>query len=370
MRGSIGSGLRSTLRFFSRPVRRDRGRRGVVIHCYRGFGSSHRLFVMGRVLRQPRFESLRGGPERTTLVDFVRRIARRGVRGAAVEVGIGGLTARGTTDSDGYFRIDLPYGDAGPPGRGWQSVRIELGAPPEAAGVSAEAEVYLPPPHSRHVVVSDIDDTVVETGVANKLRMFWNLFFEHVESRVAYPGVAAFYRALHAGASGREGNPMLYVSRGPWAIYEILELFFQRHRVPEGPILFLREWGLTLQRPLPPKAEDHKLELIRHMLQVYETMPFVLIGDSGQHDPEIYTQIVEEHPERISAVYIRKVGHSRERDAAVAKLAERVADAGARLVLADDSVAMAEHAAEQGLIDADSVARVRGDRRHDERTEA
>ena len=115
------------------------------------------------------------------------------------------------------------------------------------------------------------------------------------------------YRALHAGASGDQQNPMLYVSRAPWGIYEVLEEFFDRHGIPVGPILFLREWGVSWTSPLPRKAEDHKRELIHNMLALYSELPFVLIGDSGQHDPEIYRQIVEEHPGRVLAVYIRNV---------------------------------------------------------------
>jgi phosphatidate phosphatase APP1 len=98
---------------------------------------------------------------------------------------------------------------------------------------------------------------------------------------------------LHAGTSGDQQNPMLYVSRAPWGIYEVLEEFFDRHGIPVGPILFLREWGVSWTSPLPRKAEDHKRELIHNMLALYGDLPFVLIGDRGQHDPEIYRQIVE-----------------------------------------------------------------------------
>lgn len=354
------------LRRLGRPVRRDTERGGVAIHPFRGYGSDREVFLMGRVLRQPRFAAMREAADGVTLVDFARRALRRGIRGARVTARLGGAQGSAETDSDGYFRICLSADDTRLSGEGWQTARVRIESPAEAAGALAEAAVYLRPRASRCVVVSDIDDTVVETGVANKLRMFWNLFFEDVEGRVAYPGVAAFYRQLHDGPSGREGNPMLYVSRGPWAIYEVLELFFQRHRVPEGPILFLREWGMTLQRPLPPPAKDHKLALIRAMLAVYDDAPFVLIGDSGQQDPEIYARIVREHPERVLAVYIRKVRGKPERHEAIRKLASKVAATGAELVLADDTVAMARHAAGLGLVDEGAPALVRGDRVRDE----
>ncbi|HEM47669.1 MAG TPA: DUF2183 domain-containing protein, partial [Alphaproteobacteria bacterium] len=212
-----------------------------------------------------------------------------------------------------------------------------------------QALVYVPPPTARYVVVSDIDDTVMHTGVANRLKMLWRLFVQSAESRVAFPGVVELYRALHDGLDD-EGNPMLYVSRAPWSVYEVLAAFFRLKGIPEGPVLFLREWGLTLQRPLPRRAEDHKRDLIDGMLRRYRELPFVLIGDSGQHDPEIYVDIVRRHPDRVRAVYIREVGSNPRRRKEVLSLARELAEVGCPMILAEDSAAMAEHAREIGLI--------------------
>jgi hypothetical protein len=86
------------------------------------------------------------------------------------------------------------------------------------------------------------------------------------------------------------------------------------------------------------------------MLDLYHDLPFVLIGDSGQHDPEIYHKIVAEHPKRVLAVYIRNVSRKPERIGEIEKLAAEVLKAGSSMVLAADSLAMAEHAAGIGLI--------------------
>jgi phosphatidate phosphatase APP1 len=212
------------------------------------------------------------------------------------------------------------------------------------------------------VVISDIDDTVMHTGVANKLGMLWRLFVADAQSRVAFSGVVSLYRALHGGVSGDEGNPMLYVSRAPWGIYAVLEEFFAQHGIPVGPVLFLREWGISWRSPLPRKAADHKQELIRNMLELYSELPFVLIGDSGQHDPEVYRQIVEEHPGRVLAVYIRNVSRDPNRIAEIEELAAAVAAAGSSLVLAANSLAMAEHATSLGLVPAGTVQEVAGER--------
>jgi phosphatidate phosphatase APP1 len=120
--------------------------------------------------------------------------------------------------------------------------------------------------------------------------------------------------------------------------------------------------GCLLDKPLPRKAEDHKRELIHNMLTLYGELPFILIGDSGQHDPEIYRQIVEEHPGRVLAVYIRNVSRNPERIREIEDLAKVVAGAGSSLVLAADSVVMAEHAVSLGLVPPEAVFEVRNER--------
>jgi phosphatidate phosphatase APP1 len=284
---------------------------------------------------------------------------RRSVAGAVVTARFGGTEERVTTDRDGYFRIHLHPRDEPSTASMWHQVDLSLEQPHR---VEARAEVIIPPPHCRFVVISDIDDTVMETGVANKLQMVWRLFVERADSRLAFPGVAALYQAFHEGRSGGEGNPILYVSRAPWGIYAILEEFFRLHRIPIGPVLFLREWGVSWKSPLPRKATTHKRDLILNMLTLYRDLPFVLIGDSGQHDPEVYREIVEEYPGRVLTVYIRNVTRNPRRTLEIEALAAAVAAAGSSLVLATTSVAMAEHAAGLGLVAPDAIAAVADER--------
>ena len=190
--------------------------------------------------------------------------------------------------------------------------------------------------------------------------MLWRLFVQDADERTVFPGVSHLYRALHAGGGGDEANAMLYVSRAPWGIYDLLEEFFQRHEIPVGPILFLREWGISWRHPLPRRAVDHKRVLIEAMMALYADMPFVLIGDSGQHDPEVYCRIAREAGGRVRAVYIRDVAaRGPERAAEVAALAATLKRSGAHLVLARDSLAIAEDAARLGLITPEAVEDVR-----------
>jgi phosphatidate phosphatase APP1 len=360
----MGTGRRSTglvrrvLHFITRPMKRDLGRGGIVVHPYRGYGSRREVFVMGRVFHQaalgqviPHHGLLRD------VADVVRRIARRGVAGVRVEASLGANRTSTTTDRDGFFDIHLPLETPLPKDLSWHQAEFQVTRGDER--VRCYAEVYIPPPETDLLVISDIDDTVMYTGVADRLRMLYRLFVQKAHQRTAFPGVASLYRALHVGADGEARRPILYVSQGPWSIYEMLEAFFQLNRIPVGPILFLREWGLSWRHPWPRRAEDHKYDLITRMLTMMEDLPCVLIGDSGQHDPEVYTRIVKEHPGRVKAIYIRRVDRKADRERAIERLRQEIAHSDCELVLAADSAAMATHAYQHGLISREHLSAVR-----------
>jgi phosphatidate phosphatase APP1 len=320
----------------------------VALQAYRGYGSREEVFLLGRVFFQPEAGAGAGaGPIRHDAVNVARRLLRRGAAGAELIARFGGTEQRLTTDRDGYLRVHMRLERPPSPGRLWHPLELELLAP---AKVTTRGEVFIPPDTCRFVVVSDIDDTVIHTGVANKLQMLWRFTTRGARGPTVVPGIASLYRALHRGASGDEGNPLLYVSRGPWAIYELLDEFFNANGIPVGPILFLREWGISPSRPFPRRARAHKLTVIRKMLDLYRDLPFVLIGDSGEGDPEIYASLVRERRDRVLAIYIRDVGRDPARSGAIAALAREVAAAGSSLLLASDSAAMATHAAARGLI--------------------
>jgi phosphatidate phosphatase APP1 len=177
------------------------------------------------------------------------------------------------------------------------------------------------------------------------------------------------YRAFHAGKSGNDDNPLLYLSSSPWNLYDLLVDFFKLHGIPDGPVLSLRNYGITDEEILPLDNYDYKTRSIRDMLDTFDHLPFILVGDSGQQDPEIYASIVDEYPDRVLGIYIRNVSQSPRRTEEIKKLAKRVIDAGSSLVLADNSEAMAKHAAEQGWIQEEMIPHVRSDRERDEQPE-
>ncbi|MGH7461212.1 MAG: phosphatase domain-containing protein, partial [Longimicrobiales bacterium] len=132
----------------------------------------------------------------------------------------------------------------------------------------------------------------------------------------------------------------------PWNLYDLLDEFLSVRGIPAGPLI-LRDWGLGVN---PARNAPHKLDAIAHVLDTFPTLPFILIGDSGQQDPEIYRDVIRRYPNRIRAAYIRNVTAQSERSLAIKQLIQEVGTAGSTMVLTDDTLAAAHHALQHGWV--------------------
>jgi phosphatidate phosphatase APP1 len=157
------------------------------------------------------------------------------------------------------------------------------------------------------------------------------------------------------------------VSSSPWNIHDVIADFMDLQHIPRGPI-HLRDWDVDLDALSSRRLRNHKEPIIRQILELYPTLPFILIGDDSQRDPEIYRAIIDQYPGRILAIYIRNVRADPDRSKSVRALADEVLAAGSALVLADDTFAAAHHAAEQGWIRKDALESVHEEKRADEGT--
>ena len=327
--------------------RRARARR-MVIDPYRGYGTDDALRVRGRVIVDPGVRPAQPGDRwYVNMMQAYRRLESDEVPFARIEVRHGESKSEFVANDEGHFdgllRLDAP-----PVGKPWTTVGIRL-LEESAAPVEAEAAVFVPPNGARFGVISDMDDTVIRTDARSLWRMIRLTLFANAHTRVAFPGVAAFFRALHEAEAGQPHNPLFYVSSSPWNLHDLLEHFLELNDIPDGPLV-LRDWGSTDRQLISKGHHHHKLSAIRDILGTYPHLPFILIGDSGQADPEIYRDVVHEFPKRILAAYIRDVTPDPMRKRSIQELAEEVKAAGSSLVLAADTLAAAHHAAEHGWI--------------------
>lgn len=154
----------------------------------------------------------------------------------------------------------------------------------------------------RFGIISDVDDTVMVTSLPRPLLATWNSFILNEHARSAVAGMAVLYdRLLYM----RPNSPMIYLSTGAWNVAPTLKRFLSRNLYPDGPLL-LTDWGPTTTRAFRSGVE-HKRNSLERLAREFPKMRWLLVGDDGQHDEDIYGEFVENHPQNVAAVAIRQL---------------------------------------------------------------
>lgn len=320
---------------------------------YMGYGTRENLNFKGRVLEDNGIRQVKAtdGVWRN-MVNTYRRFESDEIPRARLRASFQGITQEIVADEEGFFELTIELDEPLSADLGWERVSLELSEPKDHDGRKprAEGRLLIVSPEAEYGIISDIDDTVIHTGVPNRLKMARTVLLKNAYSRKPIGGVPQFYRALQLGMNEERLNPLFYVSSSPWNLYDHFQELFQIHEIPIGPIT-LRNWGIERDSMLAVKTRKYKLAAIREILDRFPHLPFILIGDSGEEDPEVYMEVIRLYPGQIIIAYIRKVRNDPSRFEQIRQLAEEAQALGSTLLLVDDPYAMAKDASQRGLID-------------------
>jgi phosphatidate phosphatase APP1 len=242
------------------------------------------VWIAGRVLEE---EQGKHGP---TFLRNARTLTNGNLVGARVEVRFLGRTGAAVSGHDGEFEVELAAAPGEPFPAGPQPVEVSTG------GVKSTATVFVVPSAAPFLVVSDFDDTVAVTHVESKRAVLKNTFLKDAETQPAVEGMAAFYRCL---AAGSPGPAFAFVSGSPVQLAPRIARFLEKHGFPPAAI-YLRNLG-------PDSLSGYKEPVLRRLAARFP-QPLVLVGDSGEKDPEIYAALSKELPGRVKRIYVRRAG--------------------------------------------------------------
>ena len=311
------------------------------VEAYTGYGTPRRVRILGRVLLSPaRTGRSDPQPPQRGFRSFLAVPAPR----QQVTVVIGAVSVVAVSDRAGYIDLEVELDDGAELTPGWQAARL---VPAEGHRRPVRAGVVVIGDDVRLGVISDIDDTAMVTAVPTLLVAAWNMLWVRTAARRAVRGMSDLYGRI---AERHPDAPFVYLSAGAWNTARTLRRFLVRHGYPPGPLL-LTDFG-----PTPSgwfrSGSEHKRTSLEHLFGMFPHMRWVLFGDDGQKDPEIYQAAAREHPEKVVAIGIRTLtgaerviataGAAKDGPTAATPVEESPTPAGVPYVVGKDGTALAE----------------------------
>lgn len=333
------------------------------IQAYRGYGNEKQVFMLGRVLEN---EGLELPPKNASiwqnLSSLYHRYESDEIPNARIEYKLENHRETITCNKEGFYNINISNPQLSLNGsEKWKKITLRLIEPyqEKQEEVKVEGEIQVPLACNTFGLISDIDDTIMVTKATEFLEKMRIFILRNSHTRKPLEGVAALYRAFEAGKNKNAQNPVFYLSSSSWNLYDVFDQFCQINQIPKGTFL-LTQLGFDKDRIIRKGHKHHKLEKILHILDTFPDLAFVLVGDSGQKDPEIYLEVVNKCPDRVKAIYIRDVKPEipEERDQEVNEICRQVKKKGVEMKLIQNSMEAARHALQLGLISEDFLKEI------------
>lgn len=288
-----------------------------ILKLYRGYANEEELIVMGHVFKPNRTEDYAFEKKKfKNAFSMIRLFRIKTQSNADVYLKHNNTTIHTKTLNDGYFKFCIPVDPN--IGHGWIDYEVSI---MHKQKTIAMQESYIRPKTGNLGIISDIDDTFLVSHTMNPFRKIYVLLFRNVNSRKIFEDVVAHYQALsNSGRSNKEEqNAFFYVSSSEWNLYRFIVKFTKIHELPKA-VLLLKDIKTSLMDFIWSGRgnHNHKFEKIKHILEFYPNLKYVLLGDDSQEDPFLYETICKIFPVNVIAVYIRKTGRKEKNKVAVA----------------------------------------------------
>lgn len=273
----------------------------IEIQPYIGYGYKNRIYCYGRVLKKRTI--YKKNNYFFNLINSYKRIESDEIPNCEVTYTFNGISKKTITNSEGFYLIDDSFSE----NNNLLNEIITFSVNDVKSGkiISASGLILFPDNNAKYAIISDIDDTILHTNVLSflKIKVLLNSFLISANKRKTIKDTPNWYQQLYA----KHNNSFFYISHSPWNLYDYLLQFIQTHKYPKG-IVLLRDFGKKAKDALQ-NYSTHKKDETEKLINLYPHLQFVLIGDGGEKDADIYLELYNKFPNRIKAIFIHRLGN-------------------------------------------------------------
>lgn len=283
------------------------------VKLYRSFGSDGQIHVRGRVMEPEEHKPF--NEDDSSLTNLLRNLGDSTVDevpGIRVDLTLNGKVVRLVSDKEGMLMTSTKlFGTLEP---GLHTLTAVIAPGQKVWSALSETRIVVQPEADETLgYVSDIDDTIKVSEVTNKLVAAGKLLFGNPKTSHMIPGTSTLYQILEAH-DGKTDGDFHYLSGSPLNLSDTLYGFLDGNQYPRGSV-DLKKWGFSKGDDNPIQQQDYKQEKLRLLFKTYPKRVYLLFGDSGEKDPEIYRQIATEFPGRVKGIFINNVTEGKQSDA-------------------------------------------------------
>ncbi len=278
-----------------------------ILKLYRGYANEQELIVMGHVFKPTSIQDYNFQKKNLkNATSVIKMFQIKTQANADVYLQYDNSKIHTKTLNDGYFKFCVPLDQN--KNYGWIDYEVSIIYQDETI---ITKESYIRPHKGNLGIISDIDDTFLVSHTLNPLKKLYVLLFKNVNKRKIFDDVVSHYQALSTAgrANTEEFNAFFYVSSSEWNLYRFITKFTEIHHLPKA-VLLLKDIKTSLKDFLwtGKGSHNHKFEKIKHLLEFYPNLEYILLGDDSQQDVFLYEAISKIFPVTVKAVYIRQTG--------------------------------------------------------------
>ncbi len=271
------------------------------IELYNAYGNEHQLILHGRMVKKEAVEEVTkadsGYKNLWNTLDFFHRDE---IKNRAIFLHVNGEKYVSRGDDEGYFDFDVITQKR--LDEGYVDLSLQIEKNPHLYSAQATIITAQKPLLG---IISDIDDTVVISDVTNKTELLLNIFWKNYKQRELIPTMVERFEKILTNNPPAEPSRLFFLSGSPQHLFTSIENFLSYHHFPKH-VMILKQLHGEGSDPLFDQLA-YKKEKIEELFALYPKMQWIMFGDSGEKDQEVYESISKQYPSKVKGYYIRDV---------------------------------------------------------------
>ena len=270
------------------------------IKIYNAYGNSYEVIIEGRLLHKKVFEKAEQSDSwYKNLYRRLRELINDEIKNKKVEAVINGEKFYTKSDDEGYFQFDIDLKNSLK--SGYQNINLKIknnsNIHKTKATIIANKKMIG--------IISDFDDTIVISNVPTKLKLLYNILFKNYMQRKVVKGMKEKFQKILTKNPKTMPIPLFILSASPQQLFNPIEKFLNYHNFPKHVLILKKAHGSN-KDPLTDQYK-YKMQKIEKLIKLYPKIKWIMFGDSGEKDREVYESIAKKYPQKVLGYYIRDV---------------------------------------------------------------